>query len=573
MGRKATLKPRADGNIPRQLGSRPDGTKTTFFLGRDSREATLRNALLERLWEANDSEHWDAVTLEIAKAVARGDKSYTLAPNPHFSMGESQAHWFARYECLCAGIIRLVPEKPHVVAEGLKDSRDRRHEELANAIRRIDIGYPDLDPEGRGLPTGQTLHQALQAYTAHLGETLRDTAGNETAWGAVKPTCVRFLICHTENVDLSALTTAHIDRVIDTIRRRPPARTHAAQKAGGKPISAKYAKTCIGVWRHFIRWLHKADGWRWKKPDDFEVTSVRVEVTPDERAAKGRDRVPTYSLTEVRTLWEYASPYERVYLTLALNCGFGPMEIGTLRREELLLRQRHPESDSWNMASESSDSWVMRNRLKTGVYGEWRLWPVTVQAIDWYLSHRPESKSPILILSRKGQPLVDHAIGRHDCQKIANLWSRLVTRVRQDQPMFRYLPFKMLRKTSSNLIRQRFGDELSSLFLSHGESLKRDESLSAYTNPRFAALHGAISLLGKEFETAIWSAVSNPFPKEWKQGGPNISRETINRIGQLASTGKRIGEIADETGVSRETVRRWLNRLANRDDKKLSETA
>lgn len=58
-------------------------------------------------------------------------------------------------------------------------------------------------------------------------------------------------------------------------------------------------------------------------------------------------------------------------------------------------------------------------------------------------------------------------------------------------------------------------------------------------------------------------AVSNtnaPFPAKEKLGGANISQGKIEQIVELARAGNKIGVIAERLNVSRETVRRWLNR-------------
>lgn len=568
MSRKPTLKLGANGLYSRQIGYLPGGGQPKFYLGGDQRAAQTRNDLLERLWavvrarqlDLNEDPAWDAVTLDIARAVARGEGAYPLRPNPEFPPGEAQAHWFARYADLVAGVIRVVPANPEVVDDGLRVAREGRRAALVEAARRVDAGYPDLDGDGGRLPTGQTLHQALDAYVGHLRETLRDPSGQRTDWGTIKPQYANFLKVVTADCDLADLTTQRIDRVIDLIRRRPPARTHAARKAGGKPVSAKYAKTCIGLFRHFLKWLHRADGWRWRRPEDYEVTPVRVEPTAEERAKRGRDRVPTYTVDELKILWRYARPYERLLLALGLNCGFAPREIATLCRDEVMLRRRHPEADRWNMPSGESDGWVMRSRRKTLVYGEWRLWPVTVRAIGWYAAHRPESDSEYLFLTKEGRPLFTRTKGENQNRRVANTWSRLLDRVGKDEPGFRRLPFKTIRKTSANWIRQRFGEELSSLFLSHGRPSTGDETLDDYTNPRFAALHEALARLDADHYSRVWEGVSDPFPAAWVRGGPNISRETIERIQALAVEGKKPGEIAHEVGVSRETARRWMKR-------------
>src|SRR5436190_19429354 len=86
-----TLKLATDsrGNYRRDLGRKADGTgkpvQHRFYLGADRAAAAQRSAALERLWEAvvarcgrlrpGERPLWDAHSLAIGMAVARGDQT------------------------------------------------------------------------------------------------------------------------------------------------------------------------------------------------------------------------------------------------------------------------------------------------------------------------------------------------------------------------------------------------------------------------------------------------------------------------------------------------------------------
>ena len=54
-------------------------------------------------------------------------------------------------------------------------------------------------------------------------------------------------------------------------------------------------------------------------------------VTPKEQAGAASSlQVETYSPDEIKLLYRYATPFERVALLLGLNCGFGAGELATL---------------------------------------------------------------------------------------------------------------------------------------------------------------------------------------------------------------------------------------------------
>src|SRR5262249_36010231 len=188
----------------------------------------------------------------------------------------------------------------------------------------------------------------------------------------------RYLICVVEDADLAELNTAMINRVIERIAERPPSKTHASK--GTKPISRQYASALIKEWRSFLKWLNRS-ALPWNKPLDFELDRVEIRLTEEERGKRGALQVETYKPAELSTLWRYATPFERCLMLLGLNCGFGLAEIVSLRVEEVKLNKAHPYAEDIDIASSALDSWIMRSRRTSLVYGEWKLWPQTVRGV------------------------------------------------------------------------------------------------------------------------------------------------------------------------------------------------
>jgi hypothetical protein len=95
--------------------------------------------------------------------------------------------------------------------------------------------------------------------------------------------------------------------------------------------------------RHFLRWLNKVPEFAWKRPAELELGQVRIPTTAAEKAATMRSsQVQTYSVDELKILWEHASPLQRLQMLLALNCGFGRAEISSLEAVDVHLHSRHP---------------------------------------------------------------------------------------------------------------------------------------------------------------------------------------------------------------------------------------
>jgi hypothetical protein len=346
----------------------------------------------------------------------------------------------------------------------------------------------------------------------------------------------------------SELDTAKIESIIRLLASRP------VSEKTGEPVSVSWAKSAIKEFRQFIRWLHRSKTFGWKRPDDYEVVPVRIGRRQDERARITSLAVETFSPDELTTLWRYALPWERLLMVLALNCGFGMAEITTLRRDELFLGKPHPFSEQIGLLPpDAPGHWIMRLRGKTDVYGEWKLWDVTVAALQWIMALRPHPER--VVVPKGGGEL--HKWDQRNNQ-IANSWNRLLHRIRADKPGFTARSFNELRKTAINFVRQQAGEEVASLFASHGRPV-HDELIRVYANPRCATLHATTDAIRLKLD-GVFKSASEPFRLVEVRGGPNISLGKIERIKSLVVEGKRICDVAAEVGVSRETVRRWAKR-------------
>jgi hypothetical protein len=85
-----------------------------------------------------------------------------------------------------------------------------------------------------------------------------------------------------------------------------------------------------------------------------------------------------------------ATPLERLFLLLALNCGFNRAEIASLLIGETFIHQPHDalHQEMLHFQISPNDSFVKRVRRKSGIYGEDILFPQTVQGIHWAIANR-----------------------------------------------------------------------------------------------------------------------------------------------------------------------------------------
>lgn len=455
------------GNFRRDLGwEAKDGgyVQHRFYVGKDRAQAAIRVSRLERLWDAvervwNEDRQqgrtaeprpvWDVFTLSVGMAIAKGDETVEVDPSAdsdRASVATSPlglAAWFGKLSAnygTCGVRLILPHEAQQVREQGEQFERQSAQRKLEDAQQRVER-----------LKTGETLHQALDAFGDYLGKKYT------TAEGIITPTGKRYqrqakqIRDNADDMPLSRFNLDAIDALLYSWQRRP------VSKRTGRIMAVETVRDCVKRIREFLRWLHRSS-FNWRLPEDYVTSRIRIQYTPAEMSARAQPHGRrTYTVDELCTLWEYASPWERLLIVLALNCGFGGAEIATLQLDEITLDSPHGHYPV-------SGSFIKRIRFKTGVYGEWLLLPETVKAIEWMKKRRGETSETVLVLSAKGRPLSTTTKGGSRNMRIANTWKTLLQRVRKDFPQFRELSFNKLRKTAASFVHGSTGERLPGCF-------------------------------------------------------------------------------------------------------------
>ncbi len=252
----------------------------------------------------------------------------------------------------------------------------------------------------------------------------------------------------------------------------------------GKKIAAQTAINLISAARQFFNWLR--DSGRWEEPRGFARifrVNRKALLTNAERkeAATG---VETFTVEELDKLWQAANEQNRLFLALALNCGFAQMEIATLR--------------AWEIHLDIEPKHIARHRRKTEVFGQWTLWDVTADLLEKRVRRTPKNPEELALLTRYANPLVRYSdSGRTDA--IALAWQKLVAKAGVTK-----LGFRFLRKTGADMIRKIAGLEVSEAYLAHSEkSLAR-----VYSNRDFDKLAEALTTMRTQlavvFDEQLW---------------------------------------------------------------------
>jgi hypothetical protein len=563
MARKARADVAMDsgGNYVRNLGwkGEPGAYKQhRFYLGTNRAEAVVRAARLAQVWAAVETRWqrepetprpvWDEVTLQIGQAVSRGEPvcRLDLPGMLPIASDELPDHIKANDDGEAADLvawarglqddfpmIRIVLDDDQIQGEGEEQWRRGGEEFIERGNRML-----------RKVKPRQTLHMALDAFGEHLRQRYSDGAGKLTLTGQVAVKDLTRLKDHIADMPLVDLDLAAIDRWVDYWSKRPLTKRQ-------KPAAVRTCKNTIKRIRMFVRWLHREKAFEWRKPNDYEVMPVKVKMSAAELAKKVNG-VQTYSDEELVKLWKHGKPKERFYMLLALNCGFGIAEIATLQTEEIHFHTKHRKYGEVG-------NYIMRVRLKTGVYGEWLLWDETFEAVKWYLGVRPPSQQTALVLTEKGEPVADQTSGGNRAQCIPNTWDRLIDRVRKlEDKHFRRLSFGKLRKTAINAIREIANGEVAGVFAAHGNPVPSDGLIDLYSNRDFRKVFEACRKW-RERLSPMFLAVPEPFVRSKRRHQkPEDLLAKRARIVTLRAEGKTLAEIGAIVGLSVNAVSNHL---------------
>ena len=529
-----SLKRDGKGYLYRNLGwlsrnGRDKPSQPKFLLGHDEGLALDRLRRLERLWSLIEQRHraeplsgqptWDRITLAIGKAISRGEHTFHLARQNQPDTREDGAAWadadyagYLRSLQEMYPVITFVPAETEAFQNGIRKNIEiaESHQSLADDFAK-DAGQRTV----RDL--NETLHKAIKAYVAAIDQdprfqTHESSPGAQplTAFGyKLKSTCLDFVNRYADRPLSTMSSLESVQELYDFWRNRPK------RKGTDQPIRIDTVKHRLTALNQFLKWLHKSDQFSWRKPLDFDEIDQSVKETKQERSEKARaDQVTTFSEEDLVAIYKNTTtPLERLLLLLGLNCGCKQAEVGTIALGDVFLESPHPHADVLGYHTTATDSFIKRMRLKTGVYGEFKLWPHTVLGLKWLVARRerqthvrsgkhagapiPMKPSSVLLTTEAGLPLYRLYESGNTSQDIPKCWARVVKRAMAVSPQVPQLSYSTLRRTASNFLRKTYGGEVASVFLQHGSPFEKDRLLEEYSNRPFGRLFEALDRLGE----------------------------------------------------------------------------
>jgi hypothetical protein len=428
-----------------------------------------------------DRPRWDDFTLSVAKAVAKGETTFKVPRNPAWSPGQYTTrilHLQRRFNA-----VAFVAEDVDAHETGSTTMKLRAQRAIAEANETLGL------LSGRN--GGQTWHQAIDAYVAHL-DALPDVSG---WYHTQKKQCQR-LKEHSEDVLLSQVGLNQIESWVNYWRHRP---------AGMAETTCRNQLIQLQM---VLKWLHRSEAFSWRKPDGIEDIKQTIVGS-----AGVMPKVETFSVDDLAVLWRHATPLVRLEMHLALNCGFKEAEIASLALSEIYLEKLYPGIVQVERPC-GVGSWILRIRRKTGVYGEWKLWDETAAGIRWAQATRKvkaKSKDDFLLVTKSGLALDAKTASGNKTDKIYKSWRNLYRTIKSEHDgQVRYLPFKCLEKTATDWLRHHHGWEVGSLFTAHGKPVKSDTQLEAYSRKPFGRLFTALDAWRAHLEP-MFAGVTDPW--------------------------------------------------------------
>ncbi|MFT3882491.1 MAG: hypothetical protein QM703_22915 [Gemmatales bacterium] len=483
-----------NGQYAFDCGFKREGTRSQekFYLGKDAGQAEIRKAMVKEVLRVKGgSPVWTESFLTIAKAVSKGEREVEV----DFRCSPAQQVQEAEKLQKEIPFVRIKVAQ-EVEAQGkevwslfAQEDLEKLRPQLQKLKETGLLGGLALGANGFGAmaaPQG-TLHAALDQFVERDIKTtnVKPETRELNAYGMKREEMVRRFQRDLKDCPLAELTFAKCDGFFKFYNQRP------LSKNTGKPISIDDVQNCHKGLRRFFRWLDVQE-YGWTMPRGLENQTYRPVLMSNERKLSSFIK-DSYTPDELATLARHCTPMDRFILVCALNFAGGAGELGRITLDEIKFDEVHPYADRFGIPK-VKQTWFRYIREKKGVFGEFVLWPETIELVKWGIARARKLGSELLFCTEEGTPM--YKDGTTNAQAgFANSWRQLIDRVRKSHPDFRYLPLGSVRDTLPDIMTQRYDDTLASMLITHGTPFKGDKLLECYSNKPWGRFHKAVAEL------------------------------------------------------------------------------
>jgi integrase len=229
-------------------------------------------------------------------------------------------------------------------------------------------------------------------------------------------------------------------------------------------VSAKHALRTV---KALVLWAHEGE---------------RVDTLPRvlNKYAEVSLPVPSprfFAAEEIQTLYAAAAERTRLFILLALNCGYTQADIASLEHSHI----------DWTRGI------IVRNRHKTGQPQEHKLWPRTLTLLRKHVTQPGQRHPDLAIVGEEGNALVSEKIKDngtpYKVDAIRLAFARLLSKCKINDGR----GFAIFRKTGANAIAKQYqdGPHLTDLYLAHSAKGMRVH----YARQHYDELHKATDWL------------------------------------------------------------------------------
>ncbi len=213
--------------------------------------------------------------------------------------------------------------------------------------------------------------------------------------------------------------------------------------------------------------------WRWSHSRNYIEDLPRLCGPKAYKVEVPSTEIDVYSDRQVAQILNASQGKARLYVLLALNCGFTQKDISDLTHSEVDLEA----------------GTITRRRSKTRHHENaptvtYRLWPETLESLNRFVVQGGER----VLLNSVGNPLVSE--GRK-ADAIAKAMQTLRANMAREDP----ITFKRFRSTASTKLGERY-PEFTELYLGHSPRTVGDRH---YVRPSQERFDEAIAWLGEQF--------------------------------------------------------------------------
>ena len=207
----------------------------------------------------------------------------------------------------------------------------------------------------------------------------------------------------------------------------------------GKPIRPATARDILWTVKSLYQWAY-----------ELRLCELPRNLKSFSKCPLPQPQIKTYSIEEVRRLWDAADQRLRCFMALALNCGYGQTDISDLKVSDV----------EWEKGI------IDRLRSKTGVRQRHKLWPITLELLQKERNPKAQGEDRVFTTSL-GLPLV-HDVIIDGKRKKSDSIKCCFWRVQNKTKINGGRGFYCLRKTAATEI-EKIDPLVTEMFLGHTE--------------------------------------------------------------------------------------------------------